>query len=336
MTTNQPRNVGSRLWWIIRTTVLIFIVIVLVAAAVTGLGYAGYLGVQEIQRSDNGLAMRIDANEQNLNSLRDLVNSEFARGNPEQIVQIDQLENELATLTRQLEAMQTVQAEDTAVQTEQLNTLEARFATAIAQTDDLTGELETVQAALVALQSDLNNNGGRIDNLGGDLDRLRLQLSALDETVTAAARDDETSSLQQTLTLLQLWGMLTNARLSLVDGDVVVAETAVAQAILLANSLTPDTDSLTAAALARLQTRLDLAAAGFATNLPTVVQDLEAASQELTLLLSSPLSEAEIVEATPTATETAETDEETATATSTPIPTATPLPSPTATPTPTP
>ena len=36
MTTNQPRSFGRRLWWIIRTTVLIFI-IVAVIAAVAGL-----------------------------------------------------------------------------------------------------------------------------------------------------------------------------------------------------------------------------------------------------------------------------------------------------------
>lgn len=337
MTTNQPRSAGGRLWWIIRTTFIIFIVVVLVAAILGGLGYAGYLGVQEIQRSDNSLSMRIDANEQNLGSLRDLVNSEFAEGNPEQAVQINQLENELALLNAQLEALQTAQAEDTAVQTEQLNTLESELATAVAQNGDLTDELETVQAALVALQSDLNSTGGRIDELGGDVDRLRLQLSALDETVMelniVAARDGDTADLQQTLTLLQLWGVLTNARLALIDGDVTSAETAVAQAITLSNTLVVETDSPTADALARLQARLDLAAAGFDTDLPTVAQDLEAASRELALLLSGSTPEAEVVDTVPSPTATNEV-EETAVPTATPSPSATPLPSPTPTATP--
>ena len=335
MTTNQPRSAGGRLWWIIRTTFIIFIVVALVAAILAGLGYAGYWGVQEIQRSTNSLSTRIDANEQNLNSLRDLVNSEFAAGNPEQQVQVDQLENQLAILTQQLEALQRVQAEDTAVQTEQLNTVEAELAAAIAQNGDLTGELETVQEAVVALQNDLNNSSGRIDELGGDVDRLRLQLGALDDTLTeitadtTAAREGETTDLQQTLTLLQLWGVLTNARLALIDDDVAPAETAVAQAISLSNTLTTEISSPAADALTRLQTRLDLAAAGFATNLPMVAQDLEAASQELNLLLTGPTPEAEVVEATPTATETAESDE--ATATPTAVPSTTPLPSPTPT-----
>jgi len=337
MTTNQPRSAGGRLWWIIRTTFIIFIVVVLVAAILGGLGYAGYLGVQEIQRSDNSLSMRIDANEQNLDSLRDLVNSEFAEGNPEQAVQINQLENELALLNAQLEALQTAQAEDTAVQTEQLNTLESELATAVAQNGDLTDELETVQAALVALQSDLNSTGGRIDELGGDVDRLRLQLSALDETVMelniVAARDGDTADLQQTLTLLQLWGVLTNARLALIDGDVTSAETAVAQAITLSNTLVVETDSPTADALARLQARLDLVAAGFDTDLPTVAQDLEAASRELALLLSGSTPEAEVVDTVPSPTATNEV-EETAVPTATPSPSATPLPSPTPTATP--
>lgn len=337
MTTNQPRSAGGRLWWIIRTTFIIFLIVVLATAILGGLGYAGYLGVQEIQRSNNSLTMRIDANEQNLNSLRDLVNSEFAQGNPEQQVQIDQLENELALLTQQLETLQAARVEDTAVQTEQLNTLTSELATAVAQNGDLAGELETVQEALVALQSDLNSTGGRIDELGGDVDRLRLQFSALDETITelntVAARDGETADLQQTLTLLQLWGVLTNARLALIDGDATSAETAVSQAITLSNTLVTETDSPTADALARLQTRLDLAAAGFDTDLPTVAQDLEAASRELALLLSGPAPEAAIVEATPSPTAT---DENAATAvpTATPSPSETPLPSPTPTATP--
>lgn len=337
MTTNQPRSAGGRLWWIIRTTFIIFLIVVLVAAILGGLGYAGYLGVQEIQRSNNSLTLRIDANEQNLNSLRDLVNSEFAQGNPEQQVQIDQLENELALLTQQLEALQAARVEDTAVQTDQFNTLASDLATAVAQNGDLAGELETVQEALVALQSDLNSTGGRIDALGGDVDRLRLQFSALDETVTelntVAARDGEMADLQQTLTLLQLWGVLTNARLALIDGDATSAETAVSQAITLSNTLVAETDSPTADTLARLQTRLDLAAAGFDTNLPTVAQDLEAASRELALLLSGPAPEAEIVEATPSPTATNE-DAATAVPTATPIPSETTIPSPTPTATP--
>ncbi len=339
MTTNQPRSARSRLWWIIRTTFIILFIVVLAAVILGGLGYAGYRGVQEIQRSTNSLAMRIDANEQNLNSLRDLVNSEFAEGNPEQQLQISRLENDLALLTQQLETLQAAQVEETAVQIEQINTLEGELATAVAQNSELTDELETVQEALVALQSDLNSNGGRIDELGGDIDRLRLQLSALDDTVAelstdttaAAAREGETADLPQTLTLLQLWGVLTNARLALIDGDEAAAETAVTQAIILADTLTAAADTPAAAALTRLQTRLDLAAAGFATDLPMVAQDLEAASQELTLLLSGPSPEAEVVEATPTATEDVE---ETAVPSATPSPSPTPLPSPTATPTP--
>ncbi|MBK8904278.1 MAG: hypothetical protein IPM53_24075 [Anaerolineaceae bacterium] len=345
MTTNQPRSFGQRLWWIIRTTLIIFVLAVLVAAVLGGLGYAGYWGVLEIQRSNNSLAMRIDANEQNLNSLRDLVNSEFAQGNPEQQVQINRLENELARLTGQLESLQATQTADTAVQTEQLTTLQADLAAVIAENGDLSEELASVQAALVALQSDLNSSGGRIDELGGDVDRLRVQLNGLDETLTelneetAVARDRETAELQQSLTLLQLWGVLTNARLALLNDDVTGAETAVTQAQTLVASLTAEPDSAAEVVLERLQTRLDLAAGSFATSLSTAAQDLEAASRELSLLLSGPPAEAEVVEATPDLTETPETTEEGGTAvtpTATPSTTATPQPSPTPAATPTP
>lgn len=339
MTTDQPRSFGSRLWWIIRTTLVIFIIVALVAVLLGGLGYAGYLGVQEIQRSNDSLTRRIEANEQNLDSLRGLVNAEFAEGDPEQQVQINQLENQLEALTTRLETLQAAQEADTTVQTEQIDLLQAELANAAAQNDELSGELETVQAALVALQNDLNSSGGRIDELGGDVDRLRLQLNTLDTTLTAlttettAARDSEAVELQQTLTMLHLWGVLTNARLALVDGDVAVAETAVAQAITLANMLTVEPESLTAAALGRLQTRLNLAADSFATDLATATQDLAAASRELNLLITGPAPEAELVEATPTATEPAAPTEAPAeTATPLPSPTPSPSPAPTATP----
>lgn len=344
MTTNQPRSFGSRLWWIIRTVLLIFIVLALATAVLGGLGYAGYLGVKEIQRSDNSLLMRIEANEQNLNSLRDFVNAEFEEGNPEQQMLINQLQNEVEALTRQLEALQTVQGEATAVQTDQIDTLEANLATAVAQNSNLAGELESVQSALVALQSDLNSTGSRIDELGGDLDSLRLRLTDLDDSLVGlttdatAARDAEANALQQSLLQLQLWGLLTNARLALVDGDVDAAETAVAQAIPLANSLTAEPESTEAQALLRLQTRLSLAADGFATDLNMVAQDLEAASNELSLLILGPppeAEEAELEEVVPTETavdETATPDPAEETATPPPAETPIPAPSPTATP----
>jgi chromosome segregation ATPase len=340
MTTNQPRSFGRRLWWVIRTTLLIIIFVAALAAVLGGLGYAGYLGVQEIQRSNNSLMMRIEANEQNLNSLRELVNTKFAEGDPEQQVQINQLENDLASLTRQLEALQTTQAEDKAVQTEQMQTLEANLAAAVAQNSDLASELETVQAALVALQSDLNSSGVRIDELGGDVDNLRMSLGDLDDTLTVlttemtAARDSETAELQQSLTLLQLWGVLTNARLALGDNDVDSAETAVAQAITLADSLSVEPESAEAEVLTRLQTRLSLATDGFATDLPMVFQDLQAASRDLALLIIGPAPEAELVEATVAPTETAVTPTDAPTETATPSPSETPPPAPAPTATP--
>ncbi len=346
MTTNQPRSAGRRLWWIIRTTLIIFIVVALIAAILGGLGFAGYLGVQEIQRSNNSLVMRLEANEQNLNSLRDLVNAEFAQGNPEQQVQINGLENQLAALTSQLEALQTTNAEDTAVQADQIDALGAELATTVAQNSSLTSELEMVQAALVALQSDFNSSVVHLDEVGGDVDRLRLQLSALDTTLadlsaeTAASREAETADVAQSIARLQLWGVLTNARLSLGDGDVASAETAVAQANRLVASLTVEPESLAEAALQRLQTRLTLASDGFATDLPMVAQDLAAASRELSFIMSGPEPEAAVVEATAEATtEGTESAAETAVApTPTPppavTPTAPPPPAPTPTPTP--
>lgn len=343
MSTDQPRTFGRRLWWIIRTTLLIFIFVALIAAVLAGLGYAGLLGVQEIQRSNNSLAMRIDANEHNLNSLRDLVNSEFAEGNPEQQVQINELENRLASLTNQLEALQITSAEDAAIQGDQIDELEAELATAVAHSSTLAADLDAVEAALVALQSDLNNNVSRVDALGGEADNLRLQLDALESSLlaltddTTAARDDEAAALQQDIALLHLWGVVTNARLYLADGDLAQAETAVAQAMQLAANLSAEPDTPTAAALLRLQTRLILAADGFAADLPMVEQDLIAASREIDLILTG-ITEA--VEAVETATPTAEIEETaaalTATAETTPsaTPSATLPPAPTATPTP--
>ncbi|WP_420629028.1 hypothetical protein [Candidatus Leptofilum sp.] len=348
MTTDQPRSFGSRLWWVIRTVLLIFIFL----AVLGGLGFAGYLGVRDIQRADNNLLTRIELNERNVNELRDTVNVEVAEGNLEQQLQIDRLQAEIETLTSQLEALQTLQAEDAAVQTDQIDALEANLATAVAQNSNLVSELEMVQSALVALQSDLNSAGVRIDDLGGDLDTVRLSLTDLDDSLTilttdmTAARDSEAAALQQSLIQLQLWGLLTNARLALADGDVAAAETAVAQAIPLANSLTAEPDSFAAQALLRLETRLTLAADGFATDLLTVAEDLDAASRELTLFIVGPTPEPalEEVTATPasTSTETAVdttptptgTAEETATPDSTPTPTETPTPSPAPTATP--
>ena len=136
--------------------------------------------------------------------------------------------------------------------------------------------------------------------------------------------------------MLQLWGVLTNARLALLNDDVIGAETAVNQAQTLAASLTAEPDSATELVLERLQTRLDLAVGSFATSLSTAAQDLEAASRELTLLLSGPET-AELVEATTAVeTQTPEAANTTSTPTAAPSPSETPLPSATPVPTATP
>lgn len=333
MTTNPPRTIGRRIWWIIRSTLIMLIALSLGTAVLAGLGFAGFLGVKEIQRSNNSLAMRIEANEQNLNSLRELVNAEFAEGDPEQQVQINELENELAVLNNHLEALQAARTEDTAVQAAKNNVLEDELATAVSQNNSLTSDLETVQEALVALQSDLNSSGGRLDILGGDLDQLRLQISALDtnlttlSTETAAARSEGEADVQQSITLLHLWSVLTNARLYLINDNTASAETAVSQAIPLAAALNAEPETSAAATLQRLQTRLSLAAGEFATDRTMVAQDLEAASTELMLLMGGSSIEAEVP-----ATPTAPTAIETAAATATPPPSETPVPSPTATP----
>ena len=150
-----------------------------------------------------------------------------------------------------------------------------------------------------------------------------MHLSELDDSLVAlntqmaAARDSEATELQQSLVQLQLWGVLTNARLALVDGELDAAKTAVIQAITLASHLTAEPESVAAQALLRLQTRLTLAADGFATDLDMVAQDLQAASNELNLLIAGPQTEEAAGEtATPLPSEI--------TPTAVPAPTATP------------
>ena len=224
------------------------------------------------------------------------------------------------------------------MQGSQIDELEAELATAVAQNRFLANDLDAVEAALVALQSDLNNNVSRVDALGGEVDNLRLQLSALESSLTtlttemAAARDGEAAALQQDIALLHLWGVVTNARLYLADGDIAQAETAVAQAIQLAANLSAEPESATAAALLRLQTRLTLAAEGFAADLPMVEQDLMAASREIDLILTGAT---ETVEASGTATPTATLEETAVAPTVMPETTPTVTSSPTALPTPT-
>jgi hypothetical protein len=312
---SRKRRLARSLGWILKTTFFLLIIMAFIFAFTGG----SALGLTELQRSFASLETKVSANEANLNSLREFVNAEFERGDPEQQVAIDGLRRDVDGLDNELTAVQEQLAADIARQSEQLTALETALTTAQTTAATQGAAIATQEDALQALQGDSIAHGLLLDGLGGDMDALRLDLTAVNDNVTLTATEVLTLTAvanqqrQQTselLTLFRVWEMITRARLRLLENNIGLAQTDLQTALLLIESVrlqqlaVADTAVLTQTAVLTptntispndpylpLQTRLALAAANLPANPTIAVSDLELAWSELDTLLATHLSE---------------------------------------------
>ncbi|HIP73149.1 MAG TPA: hypothetical protein EYH05_17350 [Anaerolineae bacterium] len=311
---------GQRIVWIVVTAVIALIVLAVILAAAGG----GFLGYSELQRSLNSINTRIDANQQNIAALRDLVNLEFSAGSPqEQQRQLTALQAEVATLEAELSRQEAqVQAERQA-QAEQLTALEGELATAAAQTQ--TSD-DALSQALIALQTDQNELVSQVDEMGGDVDRLQADLTKI--SVAVAGLDtavNETfltpDELQRTLALFRAWQIIARARIHLLDNNVGLARNDVENSLRTIDYLiNTSADAAEEESLRIIQTRLVLAFSNLADQPQQAINDLESAWSEMDNLLFTIVFPDTDVEAVVNEAQSAATPTTAPTATATPSP----------------
>ena len=274
---SQPRTVGRKLLWIITTTILLLIIIAILASIVGG----GAMGFSELNRSFASLQTQIDANEQNLESLQSLVNSEFDVAAPRQQQEaLDVLQEDVSRLQADL-------AMDLDTQEQKLTILEETLTTAVSNASTTES---SVSDGLLVLQDDLIETNSRVDGLGGEVDSIQSELQAVNTAVASletAVGEKEISAeeLQYTFALFHTWEMITRARLRLLETNYGLAESDIEQALRAVDYLVETREEDDSNNLRVIQTRLALALSNLPARPEEANNDLDIAWNEIDQLL---------------------------------------------------
>ncbi|MFQ5398184.1 MAG: hypothetical protein ACE5E7_01145 [Anaerolineae bacterium] len=321
-------RVGRSILWVLKTS----LVSIVILGVITGLAWGGFLVFAEIQRSFDSIAVRVEANQSNLELLQSDVDA-LAEAGTSQREQLGSLrdktaeqETQLTNITRQLDSGLQRQGELLAALQEQVDA-------AVGDQDKAAEDMAALGSALVALQRDVNQNSGRIDDLGGEVDALRAETETLGASVALVHEAAVTNAqsgvgdVQLTLALFRVWELTARASLRLVQNNVGLATADVEAAVRAMDELlllVPETE---VEPLQMVQARLALAFASLPDDPALAARDLETAWDELDGVLSARISPSATAK-TATAASAAAAD----TITATPEATAQPTPSPTPTP----
>ena len=282
-TTNQSGKLGFIKRLFLAFIKLLFLVIVLAALAAVG-----WFAYQEITRSFNSVAKRMDVSTQRIEETDSEIAALLTRIDDQQ-EEIIALKTAIATQDEHIAALTEESAEEQARQDDMLVALDAQVAGSV--TDDISALSE----GLVALQNDITNNGAQIDELGGkadglqgdvtklqgDIDDLNIQL---DETQATLANFPavEIVKMRQILALFRIWELTGRARLRLLEGNAGLAETDVKLALAAANEIVAfNADEELTGLVQPVQERLALVPLSLPDDPVAAARDLETAWESL-------------------------------------------------------
>jgi len=285
---NEKPTFGQRIAFIFRTTLVSLLLILIII----GLAGGGYLIFQELNRSMNSVAARVDVNKENINALRDRI-GRVETAVTDQQERSGELRATTADLDTRLTNLQAQLAADLAQQEEMLTALSASLETAAAASNQATEDTAALGTAFVALQGDLNEANGRLDALGGDIDSLRADNTAVSgevallnqDVISATQSASGVTDMQQTLALFHVWQLLSRARLRLLDNNIGLAVTDLQLALRSVDAMvagTPGDEDLRV-----MQTRLALTLSNLPGSPAAAAQDLETAWSHLDAILTA-------------------------------------------------
>jgi hypothetical protein len=326
MSTSGPSQ--NSFWQRLGRAFLNTLKLLLFVAIVVAIAAGAWLGYRELVRSLNVIADRADLNAQRIEVMRRDVDDLMTDTSQEEM--ISSLQEVMATQEAQIADLQTRLDDDVARQEEALQDLQLQVTALISHTEVLTGNVATLREGVVALQGDVNENRSAIDELGGDLDTLRLALASLDEQFQQVSEDaGELATMREALTLFRVWELVARARLYLAEGNAGLAASDLDAATLVVDGLVGALEAGSESSLRDLQARLSLARDSLPDDPATAERDLATAWETLDALLADRLADATSLDPgttiTPTLTVTATV---TATSSLTPAPTGTPTSTP--------
>lgn len=296
----------------------------LFVAIVVAIAAGAWFGYRELVRSLNVIADRADLNAQRIELMRRDVDDLMTDTSQEEL--ISSLQVDMATQEAQIADLQTRLDDDLARQQEALQDLQLQVTALISRTEVLTGDVTTLGEGVVALQGDVNDNRSAIDELGGDLDALRLALTSLDEQFQQVSEDaGELATMREALTLFRVWELVARARLYLAEGNAGLAAADLDAARLVVDGVVAGLEVESESTLRDLRARLSLARDSLPDDPAAAERDLATAWEALDALLAARLAEAASLDSGTTITPTLTV---TSTLTATPVSTGTPTSTP--------
>lgn len=310
---NQP-GFGKRLAIAFGRFLKALLKVMLVLVIIAAIGFITFLIVQELQRSFGVVSGRVDYNQERINEIRDelnIIDVTVTAQNEEQNGRLLALES----------YVETTLAEDLAQKSDTLDEMELQLGTLLSQTQTLEGQVGALNEGMVALQTDINDNNGRIDELGGAVDALGIndeelttQVAELQSTLDELPLED-IEQMRQVVSLFRVWEMVARARLHILENNAGLAEVDTNNALTTIDTLlnSDDTNPDLLPTLTLVQARLTLADANLPDNPTMAAFDLENAWFELDTALAFLLGIEDLETATlpseaPTATPTPDSD----------------------------
>lgn len=278
------RFLGRFLWALVK--------VVLVLAVIAALGFGGYLGVRELGEAYLDLSAESVETASRVDLLRSDVNS-LMESDTNNRRESSAVNNDLTALDGRISAVERGLSADLVQQSEQLSVLESRINemadAGVVISDNVTllnDGIGALQSDIVTLGSDLDSLGGEVDGLQSEVTGLGSETAALQETlVDPLAATEDVEALRQTLALFRVWELVARARLRLLEDNPGLALADVQAAQSAVSVILETASEETAAALAPIQQRLDLAAASLPDDPITAGRDLETAWEMLDELL---------------------------------------------------
>jgi hypothetical protein len=210
---------ASTLSWILKSAIRLVLLALLILLLAVIIGFGLILADQRM----NAINRRVDLVHDDLGSL---------------------LEDEASQREQLVQAQATADAQSRmlAGQRDSLVTLEDETTVLNANSETMSQTIDLLLPELDAQGDNLENNNRRIEQLGLDVGSLGEDIDGLgfraDELeLLVIARDEEVARLQQSLSLMNLWQLVTGARLRLAEDNPGLALADVERAILVAGAL---------------------------------------------------------------------------------------------------
>jgi phage shock protein A len=280
---------------------LAFVKVILALLIIAGLAFGAWLIVRELDRSFDAVIDRVDRNTRRIEeaeaTLDTLEEQNFAAG-----IKIADLEAAVATREQEIANLKEELGAGLEQQGRALADVETETETLTGRADDLDGQAALLAEGLAALQNDLNANSQQIDQVGGTVDGLLADFTALDNRAAdlQSQVDDlaaeELAGWRRAVALFRVWDIIGRARLRLLENNLGLAAADIEQAIAAIDDLVGGDSDQLPEDLVAIRERLLLASISLPDQPTATARDLETAWEAVDAMVADAVAGNIVVE----------------------------------------